>query len=539
MKNHSIESHSASQAFTSVLSRRPPVVLARFGLALFVVIGLAILLGFFFRAVGLDVGMFRGESGLYLAFASASEEMQRDFVSHFVLTTYNGHFNPLIFWLEFQQAKLFQARGALWFWRQMLVLSMLGTALGWMAFNAFRVGGGKLLPAAVAGASVATFFIAQPIFLDLAMWPFMAFQFICLALMAVSAMFLMKFAESRKTQDLAGFLYSAYAAMHASGVGAAVSAAALATALILILIYHLDEGAGLRKTKSRIIVFAVAAIVTCGHGFIMVAGDHSTPGADVAIDALQGRTIMVDSYQEPPVKSPIALSQSAVRYGLLFEGSLDSSIRSLWANGGYVWPRFDVAKMQGAYGFGALLVFAFLAFGFLISYYKKKDSTDLVVFCITFFSLSCLVIYTGLVVFRLRTEADDAVLLNYFIGARYIIYPAFFIVVFSMGLGLRSVRVFPLASPLIAVAIALTAIIAEVVFAKTIMPSIWPHLTLNHQGAWNNAVHGARNELDQGQYVNNIDLSKFGGGLPMSLRSQQFLLEHQLGCSGCVKFATP
>lgn len=73
MKNHSIESHSASQAFTSVLSRRPPVVLARFGLALFVVIGLAILLGFFFRAVGLDVGMFRGESGLYLAFASASE----------------------------------------------------------------------------------------------------------------------------------------------------------------------------------------------------------------------------------------------------------------------------------------------------------------------------------------------------------------------------------------------------------------------------------------------------------------------------------
>lgn len=539
MKNQSIESHPTSQPFMSVLSWRPHVALARFGLALVVVIGSAILLGVFFKAVGMDVGMFRGESGLYLAFSSASEEMQRDFISHFVLTTYNGHFNPMIFWLEFQQAKVFQARGTLWFWRQMLVLSMLGTALGWMAFNLFRVGGGKLLPAAVVGASVATFFIAQPIFLDLAMWPFMAFQFICLALMAVSAIFLMKFATNRKTQDLAGFLYSSYATMHASGVGAAVSAAALATALILIFIYHLDEKSGLRKTKSRIIVLAIAAIFTSGHGLFMVAGEHSTPGADIAIDALQGRTIMVDSYREPPIKSPIALSQSAVRFGLLFEGSVDSSIRSLWGNGGYVWPRLDVAKMQGAYGFGGLLVFALLAFGFLVSYYKNKDGADLVAFCITFFSLSCLVIYTGLVVFRLRTESDDAVLLNYFIGARYIIYPAFFIVIFSIGLSLRSVKMFPVATPSIAVVIALTAIIAEVVFTETIMPSIWPHLTLNHQGAWNNAVHDARYAIDEGKKVNDIDLSQFGGGFPMSLRSQQFLLEHQLGCSGCVKFANP
>lgn len=534
-----ITPHPESKLSNSRLAQRLPAFADQFWWPFVAVLAAAVLLGLFFRALGLDVGFFRGESGFYLAFSAATPEMQRNFISHFVLKTYNGHFNPLIFWLEFQQAKLFQTHAALWFWRQMFVLSMLGCSVGWLAFQAFRAGGGARVRSSIAGASVAVVFIAQPIFLDLAMYPLMAFQFICLTLMAVSAICLMRFVASRKTQDLCGFLFASYAAMHASGVGAAISAAALATAAALVLIFHFDKMPRAGKTKPALIAIAVAAVLTAGHGLLMVAGDSSTPGSDAVIIALENRSLMADFHRELPIKPPLSAGQNLVRFGALFEGVVDSSIRSLWANGGYVWPRLDVAKIQAVYGFGTLLVFVGLVVGFLARYFRQRNSADLVAFALTVFSLSCLVIYAGLIVFRLRAEPDDAVLLSYFVGARYIIFPVFFLVLFGIGLILRAVSNFPFATPSIFIIIAVSALIAEAVFAKTYLPSVWPGLTLNHQRAWNAVVREARQKIEKGDDIDDVDLSKLGDGFPVSLKSMQFVLERQIGCSGCAKFASP
>ena len=521
-------------------SSRASIWLGRLGWICLSVAVFSLFFGGVYRLAGVDVGMFRAESGLYLAFAYANDTLQSDFISRFILTAYNGHFTPLIFGLEFVQAKIFQANSALWFWRQMIALSLLAASLGWLAFQVFRFGGGKFFYSAVSGFSVAIFFIAQPIFLDLAAWPFMAFQFICLALMGAASMFLVRFIVGRRTADLTGFLLSAYSTMHASGVGAAISAAALVTSLILIAIFYLEKNRGCRETKSRLIIWVVAAILTVGHGLLMVSSDGLIPSAQLAIDAVsEGAGVLAVSSDTSIPKIAVSLAHSATRYGALFEGSVDSSIRSLWANGGYVWPRLDIVGMQSVYGAGMVLVFLFVVIGLGAKYVQQKKPTDLVSFGICAFAFSSLLIYTSLVIFRLRTDPDDAALLAYFIGARYLVFPTFFLVVFGVGLSLQASKKFGAVSTAVALTLACTALTAEIVFARTLMPDLWPHLKVNHQATWDKSVQTAREKIDSGQPVDNINLSALGGGFPMDVKTQRFLLEHQLGCSGCVKFANP
>lgn len=108
-------------------------------------LALTLFLGAFYHWSGLNIQPFRAESGLFIAWAYSGD------LSHFmdahIYSSYSGHYTPLFFAAELLQARLFGASEHLWFWRQILLLGLLGTALvswharrlkRWAAIAAFR-----------------------------------------------------------------------------------------------------------------------------------------------------------------------------------------------------------------------------------------------------------------------------------------------------------------------------------------------------------------------------------------------------------------
>jgi hypothetical protein len=279
------------------------------------VVGLSLGLWLFVWSLGVHVTFMRAESGHFLEASVLPWPDMKEFIRGSILRSYNGHFTPVAFLLELGQARLFQATGWLWMARQMLVLGLLAASIMWLIT---RVSKSQLL-----GFSISLAFVCQPTMVELAMWPFMALQLLCLAVMAGAAIFLAKFAEDGRDQDLACFLGLGYLTMHLFGVGAAISVAANITAGTLVLQQRV-------RMRARTILLLGAVLLTAIHGYMMAR------------------------WTEPGSGPAVPLGQSFLRFGVLFLESIYSAVRGGWGNGGFVWPRTDVLAMQGTYGLALL-----------------------------------------------------------------------------------------------------------------------------------------------------------------------------------------
>lgn len=513
--NNRIDIIALESAKTGVVQRERYSALVRTSVVItLVLIAYTLFFGCLYKFLGIDIGIFRAESGIYLAFSYATPEMQKDFISKFVWISYNGHFAPIIFWLEFMQSKLFQANGELWFWRQMFSLSLMASSITFLVIWLSRYFGSRKAASIVVAISTALIFVSQPIFLDLVSWPFMGLQFLCISLMGLAALFLFRFCVTRQSGDLAGFLFSSYATMHVSGVGFSISASALAVSTIVIALLHLSDRDESKKIRTRLLLLSASAFLTLCHAVIMVTGGAPAKQLESSVD----------------------LSHSIYRFGTLFQGSIDAAIKSLWSNGGYVWPRVDLVSVQGIYGVGLAFALILVVMGIGFKYYQKREVRDLLSFGLTAFALISLLVYVLLITFRMHTDPNDASMIGYFVGSRYLIYPSFFILVFCIGAILQIRRVFGAFSSAVFAVVACTSLFATISFAHNLLPTIWPHLLVNQQAIWDKVVDDARENVAKGLPVKNENLDALGMEFHFETKGFRYLIDKQLGCKDCVKF---
>lgn len=494
--------------------RRPSRGPAKIGaILLLAVVSATALFGIYCRSLGIHVLFLNAESGLYLEMAFASPEQQSAFIRTHMLRSYNGHFAPLAFLAELMQSKLFGTRESAWFWRQMLACGLLGTAAGTLVALSARASGMSLRVSVAIGVASAMFLLCAPRIIELVMWPFMVMQLAMLALTAAAACALLRFVDTRAPARFALYLLLAYATMHVFGIGAAISASALLTGAVVVWLLRtageIDAAAARRLAQ----LLAVFFILTGVHAWMM------TGAAEAATDP-----------------ATLTLSDHLRRFTWLFYGSLHAGARALWTRHGMPWPDLSRGDTDAVYG-GALLVASVVVLGAVAQRYRATGlRSHLMAFALLAFPLLAMLIYLALITLRLRAVGDDAAILPFLIGSRYVVFPAFFLFM----LGAACLLLLPRGThkgvaPLAGIAAA-WSIVGTALFVFDHMPAIWPHSQQRTEAAWQQAVSAARRDIGAGRPVGNVELTGVHDEFKADLKRRRHLLEHDLGCRACVRF---
>ena len=470
--------------------------------------------GAFLRTLGIHATFLRAESGVYLDMAFSTWNTQLTFIRHYVLASYNGHFTPVVFFAEFIQSKLYATSEAAWFWRQMIVCGMLGTSILWFSAEICRVAGASQIVALMAGIAGAIFFLYQPALIGLVTWPFMVCQLLALSIMVLSGFFLMRYLRTRASSNFAGFIFAAYATMHASGVGGATSIGALIAGAVMIWLMRSTGEIDAVGARSACRFLVIAGVLTGGHTVMM------TVGANVPAEA----------------GTPLSIVEDIRRFGWLFVGSLYAGIRELWGGGQLQWPDRRLGTTEAVYGITLLLLGSALLTSLGTRYRATRDAIQLACFALIAYPLTTMVIYVAMITFRLRATHDEQILLSYLVGERYVIFPALYLfimagvatIILLYSLGQRGIFIMFIA--------AFGAIFGAAEFTYKVMPTIWPWTQILAEPIWDHVVAEARAAIAPGKLVRNSDLSMVGVEFKSDLKRRRNLLEHALGCHGCVRF---
>jgi hypothetical protein len=454
--------------------------------------------------------MFDAESGLFLDRALSSGAERADFMHRHITGSYSGHFTPLAFWLETLQARLYGPREPLWFWRQMAALAFLGTAI-LLYLRALFGGGtaGATWTFAVAGA---IFFLCHPDIVQLVAWPFMVLQLLCAAVTALAAHRWVRVTQSNRSEDLWTFLLVSYASMHLLGVGLAVSLAAMSTTGVWVLLRWLDGDASKPWLRSALLALLVTGVLTAFHGAAMASG-AKVPGSAHLRFAIHLR-----------------------RLGFFFVRSLYAGAEALWSNGGMPWPSVRGERTDAVYGWGLLVLSIFGVILLGRRFHRSRHPRDGAVFGLALFSLTALVADLVLILIRLRHDGSAEAQANYLIGARYLLFPSLFL--FLGGTALFAGRVSRLGPAAVAASVgfAVTAAIATSTFMHTLMPIVFPSMTVDATERWAEIVSTARSELATAGRIHDRSLEELDPEFKSSLRERPLLLERSLGCHGCTQF---
>ncbi len=457
----------------------------------------------FCKIASVNMTPFRAESGWFIARAWAAGE-RLDFIKAFLLKAYNGHFTPFFFGSEFLQARMYGANEQLWFWRQMLVLGILASALFLLCRAVCLFTNLSRSSASLVSATFPLLFILQPTVLELAAWPFMAAQLLCLACAALSMSYTLNLIRTSALRDATLALMWAYAAMHLSGIGFAVSITVLLSASAIVWAQRLP--------RRFLLPIAAFAAVTLVHAAFMTTTDT------------------------PPSGAPQPLGTNIERLGALYMGSIQSGARSLWANGRFPWPNPAAYSVDAVYGIG-LMSCVSVVFGLLLWHAKALGRADLLV-CATLLALPALALpmYCGMIVIRLHTVDDPNAIAPFLFGTRYLIFPAFFLFV-SMLLALPTLaRILGRALIIPLALLAGSAGIATFVFFSSVA-TLWPYMAINAGDEWQNIVSQARTELVTEGHVMDRPMAALDPELQRNLSEYKALLETDLPCSNCVQFS--
>lgn len=484
-----------------------PIAVGLAAVALF-----ALAFGIYCRLLGVRMGFLNAESGVYLELASSTWPECWAYVRHTILHSYNGHFTPVLFSAELIQSRLFGSHEWPWFVRQMLASGALGAALCWLGYQIGEIGGLSRRYAWVLGACAGTFFLCQPMMLELVSWPFMVMQLLTMATATVAACLMLRFIESDRPVHFAAFLMAAYGTLHLVGTGLATSLGAIATGTVLLGLRWTALSLDARLRAGRWLPIALA--LTALHAWLMMRGIAPNPGAGELLP----------------------LPQLAMRFGWLLMDSVYAAIRAMWASNGMQWPDMHYGVVESVYGWGLLLGCVALG-GALAARYKatgeRQHLAILGLYCLGFSSLA---VHVLLLLARVRNVADPQGILGFFIGPRYVIYPAFYLFLMS-GAGMIA-----LVAALKRSVIPLAGIAAFIAFAGTVMfghvalPNMWPWVTVDTAATWQLRVAEARRSLAAGEPVVDDPLAGLDPGFKTTLKQHRRLLERDLGCQGCVHF---
>ncbi len=208
---------------------------------------------------------------MYLWLSQSNELMQTDAQHHFVTTSYRGHWAPLAFLTEFWTTKLIGARGVIWHYRQLLLLTIVGLAAFTFVVNVARaLGMGPAQERSVAVA-VCALLLLQPLMFEFVVWPFMGLQLIWMIFALVASLGCVRLAnDPQKVRWIWIAAGAAYGSLHTLGLGVAVTLATAGVFAFLIIVSYQRDC--LFKSVRRHLFFAALLLVllTCVHCLAMV-----------------------------------------------------------------------------------------------------------------------------------------------------------------------------------------------------------------------------------------------------------------------------
>ena len=149
------------------------------------------------------IEMLRAESGIYLIQSALGSKALVNRAGFFFSHAPNGHYTPLAFSAELLCSYLFGVNEALWLYRQLFLLAVLGLIL----FATFVRLSGLRHSGIVETVSMAVvfpvIFLSMPLMIDFVAWPFMSLQ-IAFMICAASSLLLCR-EVYRRGDALAGF----------------------------------------------------------------------------------------------------------------------------------------------------------------------------------------------------------------------------------------------------------------------------------------------------------------------------------------------
>ncbi|WP_139137611.1 hypothetical protein [Xanthomonas arboricola] len=463
-------------------------------------LALTLFLGAFYHWSGLNIQPFRAESGLFIAWAYSGD------LSHFmdahIYSSYSGHYTPLFFAAELLQAWLFGASEHLWFWRQILLLGLLGTALVSLARTTLEALGSNRCVSQIASYLLATVFLLQPAIAEMVTWPFMAGQFLCLACATMGLRYLIRAAGLRDERALLWAMVWSYASMHFLGVGFVMSITTLASCCVLMWSQRLPG------QHWRII--CIFAVLTALHGAMMTYG---VPTQELAV---------------PP-------STLVKRFGALYMGLVHGGLQSLWASGRFRWPDVEAFPVDAVYGLALLAALLAAAAAMAQRARMAPRSSQMLASIVIGYPALALALFSALPVLRTKGTADPHSLDGFLFGTRYLIFATFFAylpVSALVGAAARKLGK-PMLVPLLILSLGSAA--GTVAFIRITIPQIWPYLLTPSHELWANVVKEAATQQQTQGYVKDRPLTELDHEFNPPMHLYTPLIEHDLGCTKCVR----
>lgn len=422
------------------------------------------------------INFFRAESGWYLFMSHADAETQRQCVRNFFTTSYGGHYTPLMFLAEFATAKLAGASQSFWRWRQLVALALIGTTLfGIVAMigGVYQLRANQRLAIAAVLTAVS---IYQPQMVDLMSWPFMICQLVWIAFFLSALYSVVRLAVSpEKTRWAWIAALTAYASMHALGLGLTTVAATVAVLLVFLAIALRDANSPFHAHR-RGIAAALITLMVLGavHGWAMI---HLLPGAKSF------------AHSQPHMFA----SMAKLLFG--FAGNLALAAMRTFVATSYSEPNeFSLAY---CWPYGVLVIAALVAsFYVLLRRTLSAGPPMLLTFTLHAFSIIGFVTLVAMIASRQLGQAslqDAAGNLIYFTFVpRYVVPLHFLLIPSAIHIFILLSRRAPRVMTVVCYAITLAALIAQIEFQATAYRYIAPRSHISHAGAWRLIVATAR-----------------------------------------------
>ncbi|WP_131721661.1 hypothetical protein [Xanthomonas sp. NCPPB 1128] len=485
--------------FSSQLSRQGVMRFARRFLVPW--LALTFFLGAFYHWSGLNIQPFRAESGRFIAWAHSGD--LSEFLDTHIYASYSGHYTPLYFAAELLQARWFGASEQLWFWRQILLLGLLGTALASLARTTLDALGTDRNVSRMASYLLAVVFLLQPAIAEMVTWPFMAGQFLCLACAAMGLRYLIRASGLGDEHALPWAMAWSYASMHFLGVGFVISATTLITCCVLMWSQRLPH----RLWR----IIAIFTVLTALHGAMM-------------------------TYGAPTQELAVPLQTLVKRFGALYMGLVHGGLQSLWASGRFRWPDVEAFPVDAIYGLALLA--ALLASAIALAQRARAQSRPSLMLAsiVVGFPSLALALYSALPVLRTKGTLDPHSLDGYLFGTRYLIFATFFAYVpISALVGIVARKLGkPMLVPLLLLSLGSAA--GTAAFIRVIIPQIWPYLLTPSDVLWANVVKEAEVQQQTLGYVKDRPLTELDREFNPPMHLYAPLIEQDLGCTKCIHF---
>lgn len=219
----------------------------------------------------INIWFLRAESGyLFNVVAGDWPVIWKVYKNQFLLSSYNSHWFPVGALLEIGQTALFGTDNTPWMVRQWIVLAAVSAAVFAGLSGLLRRDLGR--GAAPLALALTVLWMTQPGTVDSIAWPFIVFQFILIALFALT---IRRLADDTLSpgRQAAGIAVLSYLSLQATGIGLALAAGGLAVLGAEALRCRLHG----QSVRPWVLGFAVLAVLTAGHALMMMSGPNSAP----------------------------------------------------------------------------------------------------------------------------------------------------------------------------------------------------------------------------------------------------------------------